>query len=77
MGTMMLKPCPFCGSEEISISGRWSCKNRMWFVFAQCEVCKASSKAFPSSRNGNADEDEILNEYVFSEAERSWNRRAC
>ena len=56
-----LKPCPFCGSEDIAV---WESHSRFssWSSshFAQCNSCCATSDAFKT----------------MEEAIEAWNRRA-
>ena len=58
---MELKPCPFCGNEDVGIAVGAYCNYENIFFFAVCDNCGSMTKSF---RNRDY-------------AENAWNRRAA
>ena len=71
-----LKPCPFCGSEEVKVVLEHDriC-GRCWFV--QCQDCYAQGALAIESVNGQ-EPDEAYEQIVSATntAKQAWNRRA-
>lgn len=69
-----LKPCPFCGSGEISFDYRSVGRNRfredVFITFLKCDICGAQSRTF--AFDGSDIEDRGFAE---SKATAAWNRR--
>ena len=74
MNTLELKPCPFCGCEDIYMRANYSSKARRYFVFAQCDVCKSTSGTHCAEYNKF--DESIWDSAAAKSAERAWNRRA-
>lgn len=74
---MNLKPCPFCGSDEIVCYWR-AAKYGRAIYFVKCEGCGAETRAFALRTDVDelkGREDEWTNSAAFNAVE-SWNRRA-
>jgi len=68
-----LKPCPFCGSNDIYIYRKYTSRTRCYITYAHCELCGASSKA----HKYESDDKEInWDDVGCRKAIDSWNRRA-
>lgn len=66
-----LKPCPFCGHEEISVYtqyGRYG-----YFAWVECDLCGARSKTLKSTNR--ADSPEFSVSAVACKLLDAWNRR--
>lgn len=65
-----LKPCPFCGSKEVSL---WYKGVRYGKIaFAECDICGAKSKAFSYySKENEFDFDDPGAKKAYY----AWNRR--
>lgn len=46
---MELKHCPFCGNGPATLYSTYSYKTRKYFIWAECDLCGARSKAVASS----------------------------
>lgn len=73
-----LKPCPFCGSDEVFIHWQGARYGRAIY-FVKCEKCGAETRAFSlradtSELKGSPKEWD--NSAAFNALE-SWNRRAA
>ena len=70
-----LKPCPFCGSEEVKVvlEHDRTC-GRCWFV--QCQDCYAQGASAVESVDGQ-EPDEAYEQIVraTNTAKEAWNRR--
>lgn len=64
-----LKPCPFCNGE----ADLWAnCGRYGYFVFCECSVCSAKSKAFNLGRDLPDDWEDTV---AARRARDAWNRR--
>lgn len=74
-----LKPCPFCGGNEVFINankGRYG-----WYVFVRCSICGAESKKLGLGEKYNDyGVDELRNEekvlFDCNTLRDRWNMRA-
>ena len=66
-----LKPCPFCGSKEISAWYRGTRYGRIAFI--ECDTCGATSKTF---RYYDDNKEFNENDIGAEKAVAAWNRRA-
>lgn len=64
MSDMKLKPCPFCGSEDIEVVDNSTEEESDWIL--QCNGCNTAVIA----------SDEDFNGVELAELIRRWNRRA-
>ena len=62
MSEIKLKPCPFCGRNNVKIE-TWANGGRMYMVKCNNPDCPVPERGYPTGRNL----DEVKNE---------WNRRA-
>ena len=73
-----LKPCPFCGGEDVFVHWKGARYGRVIY-FVKCEKCGAQTRAF--SLYADIDElknspEEWNNSAAFNATE-SWNRRTA
>ncbi len=78
---MELKPCPFCGSNSVTVRfvyPPWMYKNlRGRYVAAGCLECGASTKLFCGDfKTGSPLLNETDEKKAKEEAVEAWNRRA-
>ena len=57
-----LRACPFCGQDATALYTNYSNRSKKFFVWAECDVCGARSKAVTS----NDDPEDV-----------SWDNVAC
>lgn len=70
-----LKPCPFCGSEEVKVVLEHDREcGRCWYV--QCQRCYAQGSSMVESM-GNQELDKAYEQIITAtnEAIAAWNRR--
>lgn len=46
---LKLKRCPFCGNDASDLCSNYSHRMRTYFVWVECGICGARSKAVTSS----------------------------
>lgn len=68
-----LKPCPFCGGEELSYMRIYSRKAKGFYVFVVCDYCNGQTKGYLNTRE-SADENFWKDESI-GRAEIAWNMR--
>lgn len=81
MALQKLKPCPFCGSDNISWCWNLSLKFG-YFAYIQCQECKAQTRPVSISTElckkegfSNPDNKSFWENESFQTAGRLWNHR--
>lgn len=70
-----LKPCPFCGSENIGMHASYNPKIHRYFMFARCEKCKSTGTSVACKREYDSTDESIWEDYAAYIATNAWNRR--
>ena len=70
-----LKPCPFCGCEDIVIKNQFSSKYASFYTVAECSRCKASTRPSENFTNGDPSTEEFWKSESVLEVSRLWNTR--
>lgn len=70
-----LKPCPFCGCENINMHANYNRKIARYFVFARCDRCKSTGRTFVCKCEYEAEDESLWEDNAVYYAECAWNRR--
>lgn len=69
-----LKQCPFCGNNKAAMYRNYSSGYRKYFVWVECDVCGAKTKAAMSYSDPAGDDD--WDNAACGKARAAWNLRA-
>jgi hypothetical protein len=64
-----IKPCHFCGSDNIEVKGKWECVEQAWgltYIHFICRNCKTDVK-IPGNR--------LYDAFNIKEAINFWNKQ--
>ena len=69
-----LKPCPFCGSDKITI---WNShgKHNNWFYYVKCDICGGQGGTAGTPNNWDKTDENEWNNIYFDKAVNKWNER--
>lgn len=70
---MKLKACPFCGTDNAYLNSKYSYKVKKYFVWAECDICGARSKATTDDEAPSAAD---WTDTACIKVAASWNTRA-
>lgn len=70
-----LKPCPFCGCEDVVIKNQFSSKYDSFYTVAECSRCKASTRPSENFTNGDPSTEEFWKSESVLEVSKLWNSR--
>ena len=68
-----MKPCPFCGQDAVRLDRTYSNRAKKYFIWAECDICGARSKAITST---DAPEAVDWDNMACRKAIAAWNVRA-
>lgn len=69
---MKIKSCPFCGHNTGVLTSNYSFKSKKYFVWVECDICGARSKAATSE---DAPADSGWSNAACHKAAVAWNAR--
>ena len=74
-GLVELKPCPFCGCEDIVIKNQFSSKYDSYYTVAECSRCKASTRPSENFAGSDPKAEDFWNSESVAEVAKLWNTR--
>lgn len=74
-GLVDLKPCPFCGCEDVVIKNQFSSKYDSYYTVAECSRCKASTRPSENFAGSDPKAEDFWNSESVAEVAKLWNTR--
>lgn len=71
-----MKPCPFCGGDEILLQGQFSHKAKAYYKMVACNTCNAKTRAIKDDAVESHEDPNFWNTVVVEEVKILWNTRA-
>ena len=75
IGLVDLKPCPFCGCEDVVIKNQFSSKYDSYYTVAECSRCKASTRPSENFAGSDPKAEDFWNSESVAEVAKLWNTR--